>query len=300
MLYYFVPDTTIFGGIKVAYQFVDALNALGVPAVIASPEGRAATGFSSHAAVVDAAAAYESFRPQDIAVFSRPHDYPSLRELPGQLFFHCQGSDPLTNPLIDPILADSTVRVLTCWRQATKYALERGARDPLETGISTPPCFAYTGEPKFEHAVACMPRHGAGLCAAVCRQYKTLRYFAIDGMPESEVAHVMKHCSIYLATDEGEWFGLPALEAMSAGCLVVSVPVSGAMEYLDNGVNCRMAGPQDFTAAFGDLLNDSNAGLRFRMRQAAIATASRYTTEMMMRRLSALLDGPLSDWRRRT
>ena len=95
MLYYFVPDTTIFGGIKVAYQFVDALNALGVPAVIASPEGRAATWFSSHAAVVDAAAAYESFRPQDIAVFSLPHDYAWLRELPGQLFFHCQGTDPL-------------------------------------------------------------------------------------------------------------------------------------------------------------------------------------------------------------
>jgi hypothetical protein len=300
MLYYFVPETTIFGRIKVAYQFVDALNALGVAAVIASPEGRAATWFSSHAAVVDAAAAYESFRPQDIAVFSRPHDYARLRELPGQLFFHCQGSDPLTNPLIDRILADSTVRVLTCWRQATNYALEHGARDPIETGISISPCFAYAGEPKFEHAVAYMPRLDTGLCEAVCRQYKTLRYFAIDGMPESEVARVMKRCSIYLATAEGKWSGLPAIEAMSAGCLVVSVPVSGAMEYLDDGVNCRMAGPQDFTAAIGDLLKESSVCLRFRMRQAAIATASRYTTEMMMRRLSALLDGPLSGWRRRT
>ena len=296
MLYYFVPDTTIFGGIKVAYQFVDALNALGVPAVIASPEGRAATWFSSHAAVVDAAAVRESFRPEDIAVFSLPHDYAWLRELPWQLFFHCQGTDPL----IDPILADSTVRVLTCWGQATKYVLAHGVRDPLETGISIPPCFAYTGEPKFEHAVAYMPRRGTELCAAVKRQYGTLQYFAIDGMNQSEVARVMKHCSIYLATAEGEWFGLPALEAMSAGCLVVSVPVLGGMEYLDDGVNCRMAGPRDFTAAFGDLLNDSNACLRFRMRQAAIATASRYTTEMMMRRLSALLDGPLSGWRRRT
>ena len=57
-------------------------------------------------------------------------------------------------------------------------------RDPLETGISIPPCFAYAGEPKFEHAVAYMPRRGAELCAAVKRQYKTLRYFAIDGMTE--------------------------------------------------------------------------------------------------------------------
>lgn len=46
MLYYFVPDTTIFGGIKVAYQFVDALNALGVAAVIASPEVARPHGFT--------------------------------------------------------------------------------------------------------------------------------------------------------------------------------------------------------------------------------------------------------------
>jgi hypothetical protein len=295
MIYYLVPDTTIFGGIKVAYQFVDALNALGVPAVIASPGGRAAAWFHSHAAVVDAAAVRGSLRPEDIAVFSLPQDYASLRELPGRLVFHCQGTDPL----IDPILADPAVLVLTCWRQATEYVQARGVRDPLEAGISIAPCFAYTGEPKYEYAVAYMPRRGTELCEAVKREYDTLRYLAIDGMSEDEVARVMKYSSIYFSTAEHEWFGLPALEAMSAGCVVVSVPVLGGMEYLNDGVNCRVVEPQDFAAAVGELLQERSAVMRFRMRQAAVATARRYTTGRMMQRLSALLDGPLANWRRR-
>jgi glycosyltransferase involved in cell wall biosynthesis len=294
MLYYFVPDTTIFGGIKVAYQFVDMLNALGVSAVIASPGGLAATWFHSHAAVVDAAAVHKSFRPEDIAVFSQPQDYASLRELPGQLAFHCLRTDPL----IDPIIADPTVLVITCWNQATEYVQAHGGREPLEAGISIAPCFAYAGEPKFEYAAAYMPRRGAELCEAVRRIYDTLRYVAIDCMREDEVARVMKYSSIYFATAEHEWFGLPALEAMSAGCVVVSVPVLGGMEYLNDGVNCRVVGSQDFAAAVGELLQERSAVMRFQMRQAAVATARRYTTGWMMQRLSALLDGPLSSWRR--
>jgi hypothetical protein len=294
MLYYFVPDTTIFGGIKVTYQFVDMLNALGVSAVIASPGGLAAAWFHSHAAVVDAAAVHKSFRPEDIAVFSQPQDYASLREFPGQLIFHCQRTDSL----IDPIIADPAVLVLTCWKQTTEYVQAHGVRDPLEAGISIAPCFAYTGEPKFEYAVAYMPRRGAKLCEEVRRTYGTLRYVAIDGMREDEVARVMKYSSIYFATAEHEWFGLPALEAMSAGCVVVSVPVLGGMEYLNDGVNCRVVGSQDFAAAVGELLQERSAVMRFRMRQAAVATARHYTTGRMMQRLSALLDGPLSSWRR--
>jgi len=294
MLYYFVPDTRIFGGIKVGYQFVDALNALGVPAVIASPGGLAASWFRSSAAVVDAETARRSFRPEDVAIFSLPHDYPSLRQLPGQLIFHCQGTDPL----IDPILADPEVGVLTCWRQATEYALAHGVREPINVGISIPSCFAYTGEPKIERAVAYMPRRGAELCAEAMRRCDRMRYIAIDGMREAEVARIMKSCSIFLATSEHEWFGLPALEAMAAGCLVVSVPVLGGMEYLDDGVNCRVARPQDFPPALDELVHERSTGLRFRMRQAAIATAHRYTTERMRHHLSELLDGPLSSWRR--
>lgn len=294
MLYYFVPDTTIFGGIKVAYQFVDALNALGVMAVIASPGGRTADWFFSHAAVVDAEAVRDLFRPEDTAVFSLPHDYAALRKLPGQLVFHCQGTDPL----IDPILANSSVQVLTCWRQATEYVQTHSVINPIEVGISITSSFFYAGVPKFENAVAYMPRRGGYICDEVKRAYASKRYIAIDNICEAEVARIMQYSSIYLATAEHEWFGLPALEAMAAGCLVVSLPVLGGMEYLDDGINCRIVKSQDFVGAVGEILQEQCAGLLFRMRQAAVATARRYTTGRMMQRLASLLDGPLSSWRK--
>jgi hypothetical protein len=80
---------------------------------------------------------------------------------------------------------------------------------------------------------------------------------------------------------------------------ILGAPVLGGMEYLNDGVNCRVAEPRDFAAAVGELLQERSAVMRFRMRQAAIATARRYTTGRMMQRLSTLLDGPLSGWRRR-
>jgi hypothetical protein len=293
VIYYFVPDITIFGGIKVAYQFVDALNLLGVPAVIASPQGKAATWFLSHAAVVDATAAREMFRTEDIAVFSLPHDYETLRKLPGRVFYHCMGTDPL----IDPILKDPSVEVLTCWKQAQEYVLSHGVNRPLDVGISISPSFSYAGEPKYERAVAYMPRRGRELCESVMNTCSSVRYIKIDGMAENEVARVMKSCSIFLATAENEWYGLPALEAMSAGCVVVSVPVLGGMEYLHDGINCRVAGLLEYTGVVAEILSPESMLLRFRLRQNAIATSKTYACTHMINRISRLLNGPLSSWR---
>ena len=293
MIYYFVPDITIFGGIKVAYQFVDALNLLGVPAVIASPQGRAAAWFSSHAAVVDAEAARETFRSEDIALFSLPHDYETLRKLRGRVFYHCMGTDPL----IDPILKDPSVEVLTCWKQAQEYVSSHGVKRPFDVGISISPSFSYAGEPKYERAVAYMPRRGRELCESVMNTCSSVRYIKIDGMAENEVARVMKSCSIFLATAEHEWYGLPALEAMSAGCVVVSVPVLGGMEYLHNGINCRVAGLSEFTGVVKELLSQESTLMRFRLRQNAIATSKNYTFMRMLDRISSLLKGPLSSWK---
>ena len=293
MIYYFVPDITIFGGIKVAYQFVDALNLLGVPAVIASPRGRAATWFLSHAAVVDSAVAREMFRSEDIAIFSLPHDYETLRNLPGRVVYHCMGTDPL----IDPILKDPSVEVLTCWKQAQEYVLSHGVKRPFDVGISISPSFSYAGEPKYERAVAYMPRRGRELCDSVMNSCSSVRYIKIDGMAENEVARVMKSCSIFLATAELEWYGLPALEAMSAGCVVVSLPVLGGMEYLHDEINCRVAGLSEFTSVVNELLSPESTLIRFKLRHGAIATSKNYTPKHLLNRISSLLNGPLSSWR---
>jgi glycosyltransferase involved in cell wall biosynthesis len=202
-----------------------------------------------------------------------------------------------TDPLIDPILKDPSVEVLTCWKQAQEYVLSHGVNRPLDVGISISPSFSYAGEPKYERAVAYMPRRGRELCESVMNTCSSVRYIKIDGMAENEVARVMKSCSIFLATAENEWYGLPALEAMSAGCVVVSVPVLGGMEYLHDGINCRVAGLLEYTGVVAEILSPESMLLRFRLRQNAIATSKTYACTHMINRISRLLNGPLSSWR---
>ena len=294
MLYYFVTDKMMFEEIKMAYQFVEAISTLGVPAVIASPGGRAADGFFSHAAVADAEGVRDDLRPEDIVVFSLPEDYTALSKLPGQLVFHCHGIDAVS----EPILANPAVQVLTCGKQTTEYAHACGVSNPIEIGVSVASCFFYTGERKFENAVACTQACCQELCEALVHLNDHMRFIATDPVRENERARVMKYSSIYLAASEHAMSGLSALEAMAAGCLVVSVPVWDAMDYLDDGVNCRIVKPRDFVNAVGELLQEQNIVFRFRMRQAAIATARRYTTGWMIKRLSSLLEAPLSNWRK--
>jgi hypothetical protein len=94
--------------------------------------------------------------------------------------------------------------------------------------------------------VACMPRKGIGNIrfvqgllagdrgAGVAR----LSWLAIDGVPIKEVCDHLRRAHIYLATSVREGLGLPPLEAMAAGCLVVGFAGGGGLDYAssDNGV----------------------------------------------------------------
>ena len=73
-----------------------------------------------------------------------------------------------TDPLIDPILADRTVGVLTAWPQATSYARVRGREDATELGIAISDVFAYSGEIKLEGTIAAMPRRAPPSPAPSC------------------------------------------------------------------------------------------------------------------------------------
>ena len=45
MIYYFLPNADKYGGVKVGCQLVDALNQLGLSAVVVTPDGRAPDWF---------------------------------------------------------------------------------------------------------------------------------------------------------------------------------------------------------------------------------------------------------------
>ncbi|MEQ9814015.1 MAG: glycosyltransferase [Azospirillaceae bacterium] len=293
-LFYFLPGTGIFGGIKVGCQFASLLNRLGALCVLATPDGSAPTWFRCDVPVVSHATALETIaalgRDRATVLFSLPHDYPQLADSGAHLVFHCQGTDPL----IDPILADPDVTLLSCWPQAARYFRERGRDDDIDVGIAISDTFFTGARRKQAGHVAWMPRRGAAIGRAARRRNRHLDFEAIEGSDEETVAGVLKRCEIFLATSENEWFGLPVFEAMAAGAVVLTVPVFGGMDYLKPGENCLVADPSDVPSTLTDLTNRHGEARRARLRHGALATALSLHPQRQARHLTALLNGPLA------
>jgi len=79
-----------------------------------------------------------------------------------------------------------------------------------------------------------------GALAALHPQYDDVRLVTIDGLKFTEAAAILRESSIFLALGHLEGLGLPALEAMSAGCLVVGFAGGGGREFASpvNGLWC--------------------------------------------------------------
>jgi len=293
VIYYFLPDIGIFGGVKVACQLADILNSLQVPVSVAFPKGQAPDWFPFSAPVLSDAEACSALGQSDWAILTWPPDHERLAQLPGRRIIHAQGTDPLMNPLF----ADRSALVLTCWSFATDYARRLGA-EPIEIGISISPRFYFQHQEKLINRVAYMPRRGYATVRACMRTCPGLDFAPIEGMDETATAALMQNSGIFLATAQGEQFGLPALEAMAAGCLVLSVPVVGGMEYLHHRTNCLVAEPDDIPHILAEAMRPENRARNERLRAAGLATAWRYHPAHQRRRLAALLDNGLAKLRR--
>lgn len=285
MIYYFLPSPGLHGGVKVGCQFTELLITLGLRAVVALPNGIAPAWFRMSVPVVDASVAAGALRPSDTVIITWPPDYERFKGCGARLVNHCQGTDEA----MYPIFADPDVEILTCWSQATKFLRDQFGRQCLEVGIYVSDDFFFRGAPKYDNVVAYMPRRGYPLARTCMRACSDVDFVAIDGLGEADVSRILQNAGIFLATSVGEQFGLPALEAMAAGCLVVSVPVKGGMEYLRDGENCLMAEPENLAARLQWLTRPENAGRRAAMRHSALATAWRYRREVQMKRLRVLL-----------
>lgn len=287
---YLLPGTGKFGGIKVGYQFADLLGELGAPCVVATPDGSAPDWFPASAPTLDQTAALARLGPADTVLFSLPDDYPRAARLPCRKVFHCQGTDPR----IDPVPADPEVTLLACWPQARDHLKTKSGREVHEVGIHVSDRFFYRGEPKAPGTVAYMPRRGADLAEACRSALPHLRFVPIDNQSEAGVADLLQACEYYLATSLGEWFGLPAFEAMAAGCVVVSVPTVGGGDYLRDGWNCRVAEPSALARTLAEVSAPEALPVRARLRDHARITAAGLRRTAQRKTVARLLEEGLS------
>lgn len=138
--------------------------------------------------------------------------------------------------------------------------------------------------------LAFMPRKGAQhlrmIQALIHHRAPDLRdvpWIAIDGYRETEVAAILRRSAFFLATGFREGFGLPPLEAMACGAMVVGFRAGGGAEYArqDNGFWVT----DEDTFALADKLIDllrsyregKAAALWESVRAAGHVTAARYT-----------------------
>lgn len=291
MIVYVLPGVGRFGGVKVGFQFVELLRSLGVPMVVATPGGEAPRWFRSSVPVVARESTLPELAERDVVVFSLPQDFTEVACTGARIVLHCQGTDPA----IDPIVADPRVTTLTCWDQAGTYVASRTDRDPIHVGISVSDVFMVGGRPRRRRSIAYMPRRGWVDRIEHLAHVHDLELIRIDGDDELEVAAKMASAEVFAAVAEGEWFGLPALEAMASGCVVLSVPTIGGTEYLDDDVTALVRPIDRFGEALGSLFGRDGAASRERLRSGARRMALRYRRSLHRSVVAAALDGPLGE-----
>jgi hypothetical protein len=67
--------------------------------------------------------------------------------------------------------------------------------------------------------------------AALCPQWSHVPWVEVDGMGRPQVAQVLAESLVFVSLSKDEGLGLPPLEAMAAGCLVVGFTGGGGQEY---------------------------------------------------------------------
>ena len=147
---------------------------------------------------------------------------------------------------------------------------------------------------------ACMPRKGLphlrlvqGLLAARPVKGSDIAWVEIDGLPQDQVAARLRAAHIYISTSEAEGLGLPPLEAMAAGCLVVGFAGGGGLDYAaaDNGIWVPDEDPWALAEALRetllDLADPQRTALLEAKRWAGRATATSYTHARFERDLIA-------------
>lgn len=124
----------------------------------------------------------------------------------------------------------------------------------------------------------------------VARELGVADRLHFDELPRSELARRYAAADVVLFTSTwNEPFGLVPLEAMACGTPVVATGTGGSAEFLVDRENCLLVAPGDVTelvSAVGTLAGD--AGLRQRMTESGLRTASHYTVDRYATTLLAL------------
>lgn len=116
---------------------------------------------------------------------------------------------------------------------------------------------------------------------------KDVQFVYKKGLTPDELAIEFSRADIYVFASEGEGFGLPPLEAMKCGAVVVCTDSKGVDDYAFHNINCLkvpIRNPQAIAYAILEVLNNSEKKEKFR--EEGIKIASSFSWEASIKNLA--------------
>lgn len=130
----------------------------------------------------------------------------------------------------------------------------------------------------------------AGHLEAICRENGSIEKMVLLGQVDEESkVRLMRSADCLVYPTRYESFGLPPLEAMSAGCPVIATDLPVVSEMVrdgENGLLVQPESPESLAAAIVRLLTEP--GLRARLVEGGRGTLSRYSEPELIARIEAL------------
>ncbi len=293
-VWFIVPDDPRpVGGIWAIYKFVEDLVASGVFASVVHQErgfrcrwfenNTPATYIEDVVLGVGDLLAVPEILVSTVAALSPGTPMLVLNQNP-YLTFHGAGLPPSSVP---NVLPDSVVGIATVSEDARNYLGLVFPGVPIERihyGIEPRQLFSPGGSK--ERAITYMPRRRFVDLEQVLRILERRgaltgwRLYPIDGLPEQAKGEVLRRSAIFLSFNEREGFGLPPVEAMAAGCVVIGFTGGGGREYMrpDTSFPVAEGAIVDFVRAVEHVIHAWNDGERFTDLTSSAATliASEY------------------------
>ena len=233
------------GGVRKLYRCVDILNGVGLDAAIVhSRSGFRCSWFDNETRVVSARDAW--LGSGDVLVIPEIYGH-SICDLPTgvrQVIFNQNVYNTIDQIIESPIHAlpytnnPDLAFVLAVSQDNAEVLKSTFPGIPVQRlRLGIDPALYYQPSGRKLRRIAYMPRKRRADARDVIQHLKDARALegwdvvAIDGESESETARLLRGSKLFLSFSKREGFGLPPLEALACGCIVVGYHGSGGREY---------------------------------------------------------------------
>lgn len=224
------------GGVTKIYEFAAALRNHGFNSVVVHRNpGYRLSWFSSDVPVVSRA-----------RTVVEPNDLLVIPEFMGDVIPKLKGCTKIVlyqasfNPADAHFSDEQVVSLITVSDYIQRYASFAHPRaNSLRIRMGYDSFTFFPDFSKKKKQIAYMPRRRADDSRRILKalerrgSLKGWSVVAMDGLNASEVANLLRESAIFLSFSQREGFGLPPLEAMACGCLVVGFHGHGGVEFFD-------------------------------------------------------------------